>query len=160
MIFKPWSFGTPYSTDGNQYLWCGAAGRINKKESAHIYGQTVSTHTRVRPWNPHHSMITAISGDDGVLMSILMSTTSLGSQLADNYDRPRYYHNDSSVSAVKHQHWMLTFSVFLCVCCQPSLKVNTLRCVFMRSEEEMQVLLWKLSEVIIFFQKKFKEQQK
>lgn len=48
-------------------------------------------------------MIIAISGDDGVLMSILMSATSLGSQLADNYDRPWYYHNDSSVSTVMNQ---------------------------------------------------------
>jgi len=54
------------------------------------------THPPVRPWN-RHSVITAISGDDGVLMSILASATSLGSQLADNYDRPRYYHNDSSI---------------------------------------------------------------
>lgn len=45
-------------------------------------------------------MITAINGDDGVLMSILMSATSLSSQLADNYDRPQYYHNDSSISTV------------------------------------------------------------
>lgn len=32
----------------------------------------------------HHSVITAIKGDDGVLMSTLTSATSLGSQLADN----------------------------------------------------------------------------
>lgn len=47
-------------------------------------------------------MITAINGYDGALMSILTSATSLGSQLADNYDGPQYYHNDSSVSRVKH----------------------------------------------------------
>lgn len=46
----------------------------------------------------HHSVITAINGDDGVLMSTLTSATSLGSQLADNYDSPQYYHNDSSTS--------------------------------------------------------------
>lgn len=60
----------------------------------------------LRPWN-HHSVITAIIGDDGVLMSILMSATSSGSQLADNYDRPQYYHNDGSISTVKNHHWML-----------------------------------------------------
>lgn len=35
-------------------------------------------------------------------MSILMDATSLGSQLADKYDRPRYYH-DSSIRTVKNQ---------------------------------------------------------
>lgn len=48
----------------------------------------------------HHSVITVINGDDGVLMSTLEGATSLSSQLADNYDRPQYYHNDSSTSRV------------------------------------------------------------
>ena len=48
-------------------------------------------------------------------MSIQMSATSSGSQLADNYDIVQYYHNDSSIIAVKHHHWMLTLSVYLCL---------------------------------------------
>lgn len=70
--------------------------------NTHLWADSIHTHS-CKTLKPHHSMITAISGDDGVLMSILMSATSLGSQLADNYDRPWYYHNDSSVSTVMNQ---------------------------------------------------------
>lgn len=45
-----------------------------------------------------------------------MNVTSLGSQLADNYDRPRCYCNDGSISAVKRRRWMLTSHVYLFVC--------------------------------------------
>lgn len=61
------------------------------------------TQPPVRPWNLH-SVITAINGDDGVLMSILMSATSLGSQLADNYDRPQYHYNESSTVPAQSKH--------------------------------------------------------
>lgn len=56
-------------------------------------------------------MITAINSDDGVLTSILMGATSLGSQLADNYDRPGYRHDDGSVRTVKNQHRKQKFVV-------------------------------------------------
>ena len=48
---------------------------------------------------PPRVLITALDdGDDVVLMGI-QSVCSLGSQLAANYDRPRYNHGDGFVSA-------------------------------------------------------------
>lgn len=62
-----------------------------------VDAQTVRIHTPSCKTLKRQSVITAISGDDGVLMSTLTSATSLGSQLADNYERPQSYHNDSSM---------------------------------------------------------------
>lgn len=46
-----------------------------------------------------------MSGGDAVLMSTLINTTSLGTQLADNYDKPKslifFNHYDSSINNVK-----------------------------------------------------------
>lgn len=65
--------------------------------------------------SPHHAVIKAIRDDDEVLMSILMDASSLGSQLPDKYDRPQYYHNDSSIYTVKNQ----TAEAFYGIrCCQ------------------------------------------
>lgn len=62
----------------------------------HTYSHTSSCKTLKPPLCDYRLQ----SGDDGALMIILTSATSLGSQLADHYDGPLHYPNDSSISTL------------------------------------------------------------
>lgn len=91
-------------------MWAKTEETHNARTPTHtVHVRTAGIHTCPRTSScktlKHHSEITAIHGADGVLMSTQMSTTSLGSQLADHYDRPQYYHNHNSISRVENQRW-------------------------------------------------------
>ena len=122
-----------------------------------------------RTLKPHPAVITAISGDDGILMSILMNATSLGSQLADNYDRPQYYHNGGSISSVRNQnaeectplcllpHRMLELKINMRHICISDIKCNWF---FLWRDKEIEALFfftcsWQILSQMAIFKRSF-----